>query len=389
VTGEELVDRLRRDRRQHPHAGRREYSQAARALADVCERLIDAGQATQAVPVLRKAVDRMTQALMYMDDSSGAIGHDLRQIMSLYARACAAAPPKPAALAKWLVGLACDGPGWPRVLLRDFADALGERGLAEVARLVETPTSTNRDLREQLAELSGDVDRHVAVLAEHLKSPEQYGRIALVLRDAGRRREAIVWARRGLEDSWFADSLLDVLADLLLADGQPDAAIRVRRDSFARHPSADAYQALAAVSADDSATWALAVLRERLAQKPAYAFELVEVLGLLGQHDEAWRVGREHRNALRDEQWLTVLGQRGAGHPADVLAPYAELIEHHILNSSGKNRYRRAVGLLPALRDAYAKSGDSGGFRAYLEGLRARHALRPAFIRALDTSGHS
>jgi hypothetical protein len=44
------------------------------------------------------------------------------------ARACTVAPPKPAALAKWLVDLACDGPGWPRVLLPEFAGALGDRG---------------------------------------------------------------------------------------------------------------------------------------------------------------------------------------------------------------------------------------------------------------------
>src|SRR4051794_34912727 len=122
MAGEEdlgtLVDLLRRDRRQHPYRGRHEYSQAARAVADICERLIGAGDAAEALPMLRKAVDRMTRALMYMDDSSGIVGDDLHHIMSLYARACTAAPPKPAALAKWLVTLACDGPGWPRILLR-------------------------------------------------------------------------------------------------------------------------------------------------------------------------------------------------------------------------------------------------------------------------------
>ncbi len=114
------VDLLRRDRRQHPYRGRREYSQAAREVADGGERLIEAGETAQAMPLLRKAVDRMTRALMYLDDSSGIVGDDLRRIMILYARACTAVPPKPASLAKWLVDLACDGPGWPRVLLSEF-----------------------------------------------------------------------------------------------------------------------------------------------------------------------------------------------------------------------------------------------------------------------------
>src|SRR3954470_14490864 len=91
MAGEEdlgtLVDLPRRDRRQHPYRGRHEYSQAARAVADICERLIGAGDAAEALPMLRKAVDRMTRALMYMDDSSGIVGDDLHHIMSLYARA--------------------------------------------------------------------------------------------------------------------------------------------------------------------------------------------------------------------------------------------------------------------------------------------------------------
>ncbi|MEU4780232.1 hypothetical protein [Micromonospora sp. NPDC023633] len=67
-----LVDRLRRDRRRDPYAGRQAYSQATREVADRCARLIDASEAAVAVPVLRKAVDRMTTALMYMDSSSGS-----------------------------------------------------------------------------------------------------------------------------------------------------------------------------------------------------------------------------------------------------------------------------------------------------------------------------
>jgi hypothetical protein len=201
VTGDELtvlVDRLRWDRRRDAYRGRREYSQAARQLAEECDRLVASGDAGLAVAVLRKAVDRITSALMYMDDSSGIVGDDLHEIMSLYARACAAAPPNPKSLAGWLVKLQCDGPGWPRIVLRDFAPALGELGIAEIAQLVArraqsddpqswTGTFAVRDLREQLAEVSGDIDRCVAVLAEHLDSAVQYERITVVLRVAGRR----------------------------------------------------------------------------------------------------------------------------------------------------------------------------------------------------------
>lgn len=55
-----------------PYGGRREYSQTVRNPAEGCEQLIASGRAGQAVPVLRKAVDRITSALMGMDDSSGS-----------------------------------------------------------------------------------------------------------------------------------------------------------------------------------------------------------------------------------------------------------------------------------------------------------------------------
>ncbi|MFG1918260.1 DUF6880 family protein [Micromonospora sp. NPDC048898] len=128
--------------------------------------------------------------------------------MDLYARACRAAPPRPPGLAAWLVNLVCDGPGWPDVVLRDWAPALGPKGLAEVARLVDERAAAAepdgrhqrwavRYLREQLAEVSGDVDRYVTMLAQDLVSADQYGRIVRVLAEAGRPAQAIDWVRRG------------------------------------------------------------------------------------------------------------------------------------------------------------------------------------------------
>ncbi|MEV4500204.1 hypothetical protein AB0J84_31490 [Micromonospora arborensis] len=148
--------------------------------------------------------------------------------MDLYAKTCVAALPNPLSLAGWLVKLECDGPGWPRVRLADFAPALGERGIAEVERLVAerarvadpeswTGPFAVRDLCEQLAEVSGDVDRYVAVLAEHLTNAVQYQRIAEALHAAGRRDEAIDWARRGVAanaGSPHTDRLRDLLVDI-------------------------------------------------------------------------------------------------------------------------------------------------------------------------------
>lgn len=399
-----LVDRLRWDRRRDPYRSRREYSQTVRNLAEACERLIASDRAGQAVPVLRKAVDRITSALMYMDDSSGIIGDDLHSIMGLYARACAAAPPNPTGLARWLVKLQCDGPGWPRIVLRDFAPALGERGVAEVERLVARQAQTVaaqswtgsfavRDLREQVAEVSGDVDRYVAVLAEHLTGAVQYERISLALLKAGRRQEAIEWARRGLAErpGWpHTDRLRDALVDMLLDEGDTEAAVVVRRTEFGRHPTAAAYRYLAdtarAVGAGDPTPWALTVLHGRVAQQPAYAPELISMLLALGHDQQAWLAGLEHQQWIGEPQWLSLLERRGVSHPADVIAPYQDMVERYIRDSTDKRRYRRAVALLPALRAAYTATGDPSAFPAYLADLRLRHKRRPRLLKTLDAA---
>jgi len=205
-----LIDGLRRDRRQHPYRGRGEYSDRAREVAGAIADMIESGGAADAVPLARRAVERVTAAMLHMDDSSGTIGDDLRMLTALYARACRTAPPDPKQLAAWLVRARLDGPGWPDIQLADFADALGPTGLDEVARLVaERRAAGDPDswadvgiklLREQLAALSGDVDAHVAVLAENLHSARQYGEIVTVLRGAGRDVDAERWARRGLAE---------------------------------------------------------------------------------------------------------------------------------------------------------------------------------------------
>ena len=411
-----LVDRLRWDRRRHPYHGHREYSQAARGVAAIAERTLTAaggGEEVRAlVPVLRKAVDRVTRALQYLDDSSGVIGQDLGELMSLYARVCCVAPPPPSSLAPWLVGLVWDGPGWPEVKLADFAPALGPKGLSRVADLVNervTQRAAERavgaapdrwhdqwaaqHLREQLAHLTGDVDHYVGVLAEDLEHADRYRMIAAALQDAGRLGEAVDWARRGLADrptDPHGDRLRDLLVDLLIAVGDRDAAMEERRSDFQRRPIATAYRALHATTtrvglkSGPVTEWALDVLRARVGDDPRFAPHLVTVLLAEDRQDEAWSVALTHTGQLGEAQYVELLALRGATQPQDVVEPYRELVERHILDSRDKWRYERALKLLTPLRGAYLALGDDAGWTGYLDELRDRHRIRPTFLRKLD-----
>lgn len=162
----------------------------------------------------------------------------------VYAKACVIAPPDAAKLAQWLFASRCDGPGWPDLAIADFAPAFGETGLAELARLVEgrraeaEPGSWGvSSLSKELAALSGDVDVHVAVLAEEARRGRDYGEIVSVLGKAGRDSEAEEWVRRGLADdpsSPWTDGLREQLADLLVHTGRADEAVAMYREVFER-----------------------------------------------------------------------------------------------------------------------------------------------------------
>ena len=128
-------------------------------------------------------------------------------------------------------------------------------------------------------------------------------------------------------------------------------------------------------------------LRARVAQQPAYASELVDVLMAVGRDDEAWQEALRHRRWFGGSQWQTLLQRRAVTYPAGVIQPYRDLVEQAILNSANKRRYRRAVALLSALQAAYQADGLPAAFPPYLAELRVEHKRRPTFLKTLDAAG--
>lgn len=393
----DLVDGLRRDRRTDPYRGRREYARRLRDVLDHGERALENGHADTVRDQLRRAVERVTDALTKMDDSSGIVGDDLAELMALYARACTSAPPPAQRLAAWLAGMQLDGPGWPKVRLRDFAAPLGHAGLAECARLVEerrsaadpgswTATWGIRDLREQLAELTGDVDSYVAVLAEDLRSTAQFVTIVTVLRTNGRGDEAEQWARRGLAESAHptdTEKLRDLLVGLLLEREAADEALAVRRSAFERVPSPDLYQKLRE-TAEHLGVWTSSLRTEALdyVRAKAHVSQVVSVLRAEGLEEEAWQAALASPGRLPASQRLSLIGEREFDRPAEVIEPYRALIDE-LLAETGKTRYSQAVELLFRLRAAHERAHDEAGFTTYVEELRLRHKRRTTLIARL------
>jgi hypothetical protein len=403
-----LIDGLRRNPRTHPYHGRREYSDRARAVASVLAGMIDAGRAAEVVPLARRAVERVTDGLAHIDDSSGIIGDNLRELATLYARACAAAPPEAAKLAAWLVASRCDGPGWPAFDLANFAPALGRVGLAEVGRLVAELRASDRpnswsvaygvsSLRKELAALSGDVDAHVAVLAEESHGARDYGEIVSALRQADRDHDAEAWARRGIEDSpssHWTDALREQLVGLLLDNGRGDEAVAMYREDFERRPLHQVFLKLQKTAEqtgrwEELRGWALGIMREQ-AHTGEYrrnkTGELISALLSERLADEAWETAANEPGQVSEHLWLQLIDLREKDHPTDVLEPLARLIEIGVEKTSDKYRYQKTIKTLERLRDDYERVGDAVGFHEYLVGLRERQRRKYSFIAKLDAA---
>ena len=397
-----LIDGLRRDRRRHPYHGRGEYSELAREVVAACEALIESEPAS--VPALaQRAVDLVTTALRYLDDSSGIVGGDLHALMAVHARACAVRPPDPKRLAAWLGKLRLEGPGWPDFELRDYAAALGEKGRAELARVIEDRAKTTepdplgrtpfgiRVLREQLAEISGDIDHYIAVLAEDLSAASSYLKIVDALRNVGRAAEAECWARRGLgignpiDQSEFRDTYVN----LLLERGATTEASTLRWQRFDQHPTQTHYHDLRRTT-EHTGEWpglrdkAIRRLRDATTGQPAFAAHLIGVLLNEGELDDAWQTALDHADGLPESRWNQLIDLRQPTHPRDVIEPWQQLIQRRLDASTDTYRYSKAITMLRQLRDAYQATGDEPGFEIYLDRLRDRHKRKTSFIAKLD-----
>ena len=102
--------------------------QAADALGD----LIDAGQAQEAIAISRTAIGQLIAAAAAAGEGGVVIADVAQDFLDVHLQACEAAPPEPAALGDYLAGLLLGDDHGFGPDLDDYADLLGEHGLAAV-----------------------------------------------------------------------------------------------------------------------------------------------------------------------------------------------------------------------------------------------------------------
>lgn len=396
--------------------------------------LLAAGHAEEVIGITEYALGRVDVTMSRIDDSSGWFSQVLTDLEALHHAACEAVGPDPVALARKLfameVDTECD------ILIdsaKRYADLLGDEGQAEMRRLADErwsqlpPADPDRRrsgerqfhltrMMETLAEVAGDVDARVEVMARDLSYPYHYVQIAEVLTEAGRSDDALAWAEQGLaafEDTdhhMRDDSRLD---DVVLAgwsqQGRTATVVELVWKRFTEKPTLASYQRLKRWTSDEG-EWeehrprAMVVLEaqattraEAVANRPMpinrYAArlpvppthdELIAVLAWDGQLDDAWAMALEHGASL--PLWLELAAAMEPERPLDAASAYARDVEAQIERKQTRS-YENAVDRVAHIRTLHERAGDPDGFDAYLADLRHRHRQKTRFIRLLDEAG--
>ena len=409
----------------------------ARSVHQVTESigaLLEAGHAEEVIGITEYALGRVDVTMSRVDDSSGWFSQVLMDLEALHHSACEAVRPDPVALARKLFAMEVDTE-WDILIdsAKRYADLLGDEGLAEMRRLADErwsqlpPVDPHRRgsgerhfhltrMMETLAEVAGDVDTRVEVMARDLSYPYHYVQIAEVLTEAGRSDDALAWAERGLaafEDTdhhMRGDSRLD---DVVLAGwsqhGRMAEVVELVWKRFSERPTLASYQRLKRRTSeagewDEHRPRAMVVLEAQAAARaeavasrptpinryaarlpvPATHDELIAVLAWDGQLDDAWAMALEHGASL--SLWLQLAAAIEAERPLDAASAYARDVEAQIERKQTRS-YENAVDRVAHIRTLHDRASDPDGFDAYLADLRNRHRQKTKFTRLLDEAG--
>jgi uncharacterized Zn finger protein len=380
------------------------YADDIRKAAAGIGDLIDAGGAVDAIGIIHEAIDLLTDAFVYIDDSSGSVGAAAYELLDVHLRACQAAPPEPVSLGNYLADLLLGDDYGFAPDLGDYSDLLGEQGLGVVRERIAAAYADNpkdlqaRFLMETMAKADGDVDAVIAVYAAELDNRGwAHLRIAEELDEADRGDEALGWAERGLAEATDPDPrLVDYVADRYAAAGRDDDVLSLRRDRFGRERTLANYQALRS-AATGPGVWpaerdkALAKLREdagRLRIRVPWAWDgpvLVDALFDDGDVDAAWAAAKGSA-ATTDDQWLRLADALAGARPADALAVYVKTVDA-LKQLTGNDIYQRIATLLLAARACHESLGTVPEFRRYIAALRLDQKRKRNLIKILDANG--
>lgn len=399
-----------------------EYSSNIDAVLDSLQDLLSDGHAEAVITLAEHAIDRAEDAIGYVDDSDGWMSGIAERLRELHFDACRKAKPVPVALAAKLFERERHS-GDLDVFYgaaATYSKVLGKKGLAEYRRLAQVewdelpPLGPNDErqsygsrryritqIMQTLAELTGDVDTVVDVLAHNQSSAYQFVRIVEVYQEAKRYDDALVWAEKGLALHGRSDSrLLEAAAEEYHRAGRGEDAVRICWEAFDEAPGLRTYRQLAehATRANLWADWhdkALALLRSRIGKKQSPTKRqaprwptpgpdssiLVEVLLYDGDVEQAWVEARAA--GCRRELWQRLAALREKEHPLDAIPIWQEEIERQV-DAKNNQAYAAAVDLIIRVGRLMKAAGREADFPPYTAALRLKHKPKRNLMKLFD-----
>lgn len=398
------------------------YAQGVHEAIDAVEKLVDDRPET-VIELAEYALAASEDAIQRVDDSDGEFGGIFERLQDVHHKACVAARPDPATLAKRLFAWEMrtewdtfDG------AVQTYADVLGPYGLETYRRLAAErwmrvrPTPPGAKDAERydghfritrimlaLARQSGRLSDEIDVHARDLSSAYDFLEIAELCRERGRDDLALEWAQRGVEafGPTCDERLREFLADEHTKRAEHADALELAWGVFAHRADLGRYQALRrhATAAGAWKQWrerAIAHVRASIATaagKPPDKWgigahrdhsELVRIFMFEQDVEAAWREARA--GGCSDDLWLDLASRRRDEYPAEVLEVLLQQVDRS-LQVTHQHAYEEAVGLMKSARELFEALGVPQDFHGYVRQIREKHKRRRNLLKLIDRQG--
>jgi uncharacterized Zn finger protein len=396
------------------------YARGLDEAIDGVESLLKQGHAQEVIELAEHALSLAEDALTQVDDSNGEVSGVLERLQELHLKACKKARPDPEELAKRLFAWEMRG-DWDTFhgSAQTYGGVLGKQGLAVFRKLAEAEWAQipARDpggrydydarrrritgIMESLAQVSGDLEAKVAVMARDLSSAYRFLAIAELYKQSGDKARALEWAEKGVRSfpKQTDARLRTFLANEYHARRRHGEAMALIWASFEDRPSLDSFRALKS-HAEKARCWpewrekAIGSLHDAAGKTGSRrkaaplrwdfgggpASTLVEILLWEKRPDEAWEAAR--RYGCAESLWLELAKAREGAHPEEAFPIYQRRVEAALRLPNGQG-YEEAVNRLRQVHELMTRLGKAKDFSAYLAGVLSTHGRKRNFMRLL------
>ena len=388
----------------------RAFAARLRQVVGLIEKLPEKGRGEEAMELCERAIVKLNNMVdvVIPDTRNYEIATCLEKLWEVHLDTCARVKPDKRRLAEWLFARLDDaGTHGVARSATDYGGVLGKEGLAEYERLVdkeirkdeivENSGSGKRSylnrIKERLLRARGDWDELIKQKSKNLAYLTNYEDVADICLEAGRKKEAISWIKKGLaaERGYTPVGMVSKLVDLYIEMGKEKEAMDTAWRVYRKHPGTTSFSVLAE-TARKLGSWpewkprAIAHLRadvEKKAKRKTTSpwssndfTRLVEVYLAEGDIDDAWQAARE--GGCDEWTWLQLARERGKTHPGDAI-PVIRRSALAALEPTGARAYETGIRLLKELRGLMEQTGELESFRRLVDSLLDYYKQRRLF----------